>query len=414
MEVKRLVEEGASVNEIFSNGMTAVAAAAKNDHRRTVLTLLTLGADPNLGDHGQSALYHTCCVGTLRMAATLIQHGAKTEIAVGDARAETALHVTCERGYPALLRLLVQNGADTRRRSPKTRRLSNVAICCGRGDPYSAEILFRAGCDDAIHEVDEDGRTLMLHACMSRNLLTVKWVHEKGGSVNGVYCEDDSWMTPLSYLCLARPYRPSEGHDQEQGGLVLVKWMVEHGGADISGGPSCERPLLVAVGAENKELALLLVANGAVHDSEGTLQRNRFFKVDHRSGDCMDLRYDNPKRRLLLQYLLDATREHETFVRVLLLATVRETDGENMKRKQWQYVKRRTPCALWKLRGVEPALRLVVDFLGVFILKELRFVREACDFLKKYYEFRSRRVSIYWRDRRRKKALGRVVMGSVL
>jgi hypothetical protein len=46
-EIKRLISNGADINDCGKSGETALMMAAKNDHRLTVRVLLELGADPN-------------------------------------------------------------------------------------------------------------------------------------------------------------------------------------------------------------------------------------------------------------------------------------------------------------------------------------------------------------------------------
>ena len=107
-----LVEQGANKDETFGNlDMTALCAAAANDHLDVLRYLVEQGADMEKADNGgwMPLLYASRC-GNYELVRYLLEQGANREKA--DNVGMTSLHLAALHGHLAIAKLLMVYGAD--------------------------------------------------------------------------------------------------------------------------------------------------------------------------------------------------------------------------------------------------------------------------------------------------------------
>jgi uncharacterized protein len=109
--VKKLVGEGANVNEADSSGRTPLIEAAWGGHLDVMKYLIDKKADVNAIDSaGFSALMRACEEGHVPIVSLLIKEGANVN-AKGKVRGTTSLMLAAEKGHIKILEVLLANDA---------------------------------------------------------------------------------------------------------------------------------------------------------------------------------------------------------------------------------------------------------------------------------------------------------------
>lgn len=111
-EVRRLLREGAPIDERGSHDVTPLICAARAGHVRIIRTLLRSGANPDLpaGVNNWTPLMHAIHKNQKSSAAALLDGGAGVNTA--SASGETALMMAAGYGYTDIVQLLLDRGAD--------------------------------------------------------------------------------------------------------------------------------------------------------------------------------------------------------------------------------------------------------------------------------------------------------------
>ena len=110
-EVKKLIEEGANVNDREENGTTALIYASKEGHTDIAKLLIDEGADVNAQEyHGWTALMFASIKGQIDIAKLLIEEGA--DLDARDDNGYTALMYAIANRNTDITMLLIEAGAD--------------------------------------------------------------------------------------------------------------------------------------------------------------------------------------------------------------------------------------------------------------------------------------------------------------
>ncbi|KAJ5076145.1 palmitoyltransferase hip14 [Anaeramoeba ignava] len=108
--VKDLIDNGADVNELDSNGFSPLFYTSNNNSFEIAQYLINNGAQVEIysGDLGQSPLHWACIMGALEVAYILIENGA--DIKKKDGQGYTALHLAVQHGQILIAHLLLSKG----------------------------------------------------------------------------------------------------------------------------------------------------------------------------------------------------------------------------------------------------------------------------------------------------------------
>ncbi|MEJ5251855.1 MAG: ankyrin repeat domain-containing protein [Chthonomonadetes bacterium] len=112
MRVRKLLEEGLSVNARNDGGETPLHIAVNYEKPRIVRALLKAGADVNARDNWDYTPLHIAVEnGNARIVELLIAAGADLNAQNRDGH--TPLHIALEQSYPEIARILIGHGANT-------------------------------------------------------------------------------------------------------------------------------------------------------------------------------------------------------------------------------------------------------------------------------------------------------------
>ena len=211
-----LIERGADVDAASdSNGQTPLHLACAGEHLKIVRLLIECGADPNpINCIGNTPLYQACNCGFLRLAQLLIELG--VDVNATGRGGLTPLLSACSHGHLKLAQLLLENGAHMSARSPF------------------------------------DGGTALHEACIRGRFEVARLLIEKGADLNAM---DNSGKTPLYHVCSRNL----------EGALLFARLLLDHG-ADVNQTLNGNTPLHVACSIGFKDMARLLLENGADHE----------------------------------------------------------------------------------------------------------------------------------------------------
>lgn len=110
-----LIDNGADVDAIKSDGQTVLHTAAEFGYEKAVQLLLEVGADVDKQNGaGLTALYWATLGGHLTVVRLLILYGADLERKYSNA--ESALHIAASQGHESIVLLLLEAGADVHSR----------------------------------------------------------------------------------------------------------------------------------------------------------------------------------------------------------------------------------------------------------------------------------------------------------
>jgi uncharacterized protein len=288
-----------ALTAILSAAAGSVPDAAMNGDRDALRTLLKQGADVNAvqGD-GVTALHWAATRGDADMAHMLVVAGANLSAATRFG-GYTALHVAAERGYASVVQALVKGGADAN--ATTMRGTTALMMAAGSGDTATLTALLDGGAKPNTRET-ERGHTALMFAAAANRLPAVKVLIARGAdasiatkvidlsalSSNGANPDGRNLATP------ATPGRPAPppaarprvpGLDRQyfynelvhaQGGMTPLHFAVRQGYTDVAmalldGGVDVNQikagdnasPLLIATVNGHFDLAAKLLARGA-------------------------------------------------------------------------------------------------------------------------------------------------------
>ena len=272
-DARRLLERGADVEHIASNGTTSLIIACRMGNEAVVRLLLQYRAATDLIPEHGSVLYVACWFGRCAVVRLLLLHTVSVD--AGTRTGGTPLYLACFFGHAAVARLLLEHGAaidgGTRCLEPLSRKFdvaehsldphglggvvpnprggTPLLTACRRGNDAVARLLLLRGA--AVDITDADGCTALYVACRRGCEVMVRLLLQGGASVNrATLLGGSNGGTPLT---IAVYY----GRD------AVVKLLLRHGAnVDVPDGDGVT-PLMLACTFWDGALVRLLARQGA-------------------------------------------------------------------------------------------------------------------------------------------------------
>ncbi|XP_056604020.1 ankyrin repeat and SOCS box protein 13a.1 [Triplophysa dalaica] len=197
LQLKQLIEDGASVNIVTVDNFTPLHDACIQGHPNCVKILLEAGAQVDVRTiHGSTPLCHACAAGCLASVKLLVDHGASINPSL-TALTASPLHEACIRGNPECVKLMIAKGAlleafDIYFGTP-------LHAACAKAHFECALLLLNAGAKVNATKFHE---TAMHHAAREERGDLVELLVEFGGDVN---ISDNMGNKPRDYTKLGSP-----------------------------------------------------------------------------------------------------------------------------------------------------------------------------------------------------------------
>ncbi|XP_072170810.1 uncharacterized protein [Diadema setosum] len=284
-----LINSGASINQVDSNGRSLLANAAYSGNLESVQSLLIYGADVSVTDRtGQTALGLAARHGHVEVVALLLSHDAEVDHVDHDGW--TPLRSAAWAGHTDVVTTLLNKGAIVDCSDHNEKRTALRAAAWG-GHADIVHTLIEHGAN--VNQADHEGRTALIAAAYMGHSEIVEYLVTSGAEINH---EDFDGRTALSVAAMS--IAVNQGHTD------VVTLLIEKGAAVDHRDHEGMSPLLVAAYEGHQTVVELLLEGGA--------------DVDHT---------DNNNRTALI---VAASMGHPTIVRTLLYwgAAVDTIDGE--------------------------------------------------------------------------------------
>ncbi|KAF7697255.1 hypothetical protein HF521_005673 [Silurus meridionalis] len=275
--VKKLLDEGHSVNEHTEEGesllclacsagyyelaqvllamhanvedrgikgdITPLMAAASGGYVDIVKLLLVHGADVNAqSSSGNTALTYACAGGFLDVVKVLLKEGANIED--HNENGHTPLMEAASAGHVEVARVLLEYGAGINTHSNEFKE-SALTLACYKGHLDMVRFLLEAGADQE-HKTDEM-HTALMEACMDGHVEVARLLLDSGAQVN---MPADSFESPLTLAACG-------GH------VELAALLIERGANLEEVNDEGYTPLMEAAREGHEEMVALLLAQGA-------------------------------------------------------------------------------------------------------------------------------------------------------
>ena len=174
-----LLKGGADPNIQEKDGRSALMYASQNGHSEVVQILLKGGADPNIQEKdGRSALMYASLNGHSEVVQILLKGGADPNIQEKDGR--SALVSAYTNGHSEVVQILLEGGAD-----PNIRMKTGWTVlmsACKNGHSEVVQILLNGGADPNI--LEEDGWTALMYASQNGHFEVVQILLNGGADPN--------------------------------------------------------------------------------------------------------------------------------------------------------------------------------------------------------------------------------------
>lgn len=245
--IKGLLQKGAPVDQVDSQGRSLLANAAFNGNTEIVRLLLKHGANVNQVDQcGQSALMLAARQGQSEIVYLLVNCGASVNHNADDGC--TALRVAASCGYSDVVSVLLDHGANVDQADDDQRTALRGAAWGGHGDIVLQLLQHGANPNCA----DKDGRTALIAASYMGHKKVVQILLDNKADVNHT---DNDGRTALSVavLCAAS----SESHQE------VIEILLEQGASVDLPDYDGMTPLCVACLEGHSNIVQLLLDAGA-------------------------------------------------------------------------------------------------------------------------------------------------------
>ncbi|XP_030197376.1 ankyrin repeat and SOCS box protein 13 [Gadus morhua] len=194
LQLKQLIESGASVNMVTVDNITALHEACIQAHPNCVRMLLEAGAQVDVRTiQGSTPLCHACAAGSLACVKLLLKRGAK----VNPRPPASPLHESCTRGNVEIVRLLITKGAELE--ACDTDHTPPLHTACAKGHVDCALELLNAGADVNSSKAEE---TALHHAACGQTADLIDLLVEFGGNTQA---RDRHGCKPMDYTKPSTP-----------------------------------------------------------------------------------------------------------------------------------------------------------------------------------------------------------------
>jgi len=178
-QVEKLLKDGADVNAVQADGMTALHWAAQHDHREIVGRLLKAGAKPNAANQfGVTPLSLACVNGGTMVVDLLLEGGADPQTTLPGG--ETALLTASRTGRLNTVGLLLNKGAKVDATDAKGQSPLMWAAADGHADVV--DLLLKSGANAKLRL--KSGFTALLFAARNGKIDVVRVLLKAGGDPN--------------------------------------------------------------------------------------------------------------------------------------------------------------------------------------------------------------------------------------
>lgn len=197
LQLKQLIESGASVNMVTVDNITPLHEACIQAHPNCARLLLEAGAQVDVRTiHGSTPLCNACASGSLECVKLLLEHGAKVNPSL-TALTASPLHEACIQGNVEVVKLLIDSGAlleayDVHFGPP-------LHIACAKGHIDCAKEVLNAGAN--VNSVKFHD-TALHHAARVHMVDMIELLVEFGANV---YASDNLGRKPVHYTTPASP-----------------------------------------------------------------------------------------------------------------------------------------------------------------------------------------------------------------
>lgn len=175
-----LLRAGARISAADDQGVTALALACENASEAMVATLLKAEANPNAAQsNGVTPLMIAARTGNVKVAAMLIEHGARVAEAI-PATGQTALMWATAERHTEVMRALIARGADVHARSAMG--FTPLLFATRNGDLEAANVLIAAGA--GVNAPGADGTHPLPLAIVSGHAAFAAFLLEQGADPN--------------------------------------------------------------------------------------------------------------------------------------------------------------------------------------------------------------------------------------
>uniref|UniRef100_A0A3Q2QSJ7 Ankyrin repeat and SOCS box containing 13a, tandem duplicate 1 n=1 Tax=Fundulus heteroclitus TaxID=8078 RepID=A0A3Q2QSJ7_FUNHE len=197
LQLKQLIESGASVNMVTVDNITPLHEACIQAHPNCARLLLEAGAQVDIRTiHGSTPLCNACAAGSLQCAKLLLEYGAKVNPSL-TALTASPLHEACIQGNVEVVRLMITSGAkleafDVHFGPP-------LHIACAKGRVECVKELLKAGANVNSVKFHE---TALHHAARVHLVDMIELLVEFGANV---YASDNLGRKPIDYTTPSSP-----------------------------------------------------------------------------------------------------------------------------------------------------------------------------------------------------------------
>ena len=213
---------------------------------KALITLLTIGQDPNLRDtYSRTPLSWAAESGHEAVIRLLLENGAELESR--DRNGRTPLSWAAESGHEAVIRLLLENGAELESRDGNGR--TPLSWAAESGHEAVIRLLLENGAE--LESRDGNGQTPLSWAAESGHEAVIRLLLENGAELES---RDGNGRTPLSWAA-------ESGHE------AVIRLLLENGAELESRDGNGQTPLSWAAESGHEAVIRLLLENGAELES---------------------------------------------------------------------------------------------------------------------------------------------------
>ncbi|KAI5245633.1 hypothetical protein E4T42_06686 [Aureobasidium subglaciale] len=258
-EVRRLLEQGASVEGILDDRQTPLQFAAQEGHTRIVQLLIEYGADINALGYNGSALGLAAEKGNEEVVNLLLSRRALVDGNEGPSWS-TPLQAACGKGHFGIAKALLDAGADVNALDEPRLSPSPLRYACQIERDDIAHLLLQRGANVDERDTDPSCGLTPLQFCAAVGHKTLVYtLVEFGADLDAHHRLGCPLVRAVTKL-----------NDAAETNIEVVEFLLDKG-ADIEGAPEGETPLQAAAVSNRIAIARLLLDRGAYVDARNKL-----------------------------------------------------------------------------------------------------------------------------------------------